>query len=148
VSTFRDKFGRRDPDLSPRHDAIMWWLDEQLRSGKLVLTASAVDLVIEWESIIPLGTGPDRFPVAFVDMMVTFKAPDVEPRWSKPKVRVGFEIKPEIYSTGELLRQLKTYRHIDPSVDQWVVVSQANELAQRAVVREGFGWLDVPESVA
>lgn len=143
MSTFRDKFGRRDPDLSPRHDAIMWWLDEQLRTGKLVLTPHVVEVVsIEWESIIPADTTPDRFPVAFADIMVTYKTAD------GVKVRVGFEIKPEIHSTGELLRQLKTYRHLDQSVAHWIVVSPADELAEKAVRREGFGWLDVPEDVA
>lgn len=141
MSAFRDKFGRRDPDLSPRHDAIMWWLDEQLRAGKLNLSRGVVDAdTIEWEGIIPTDSEPGRFPVAFADILVTFKFEEVS-------LRIGFEIKPQIHSIGELLRQLKTYKHLDKTVVKWVVVSPANELAEKAVRREGFGWLDVPAEV-
>lgn len=144
MNTFRDQFGRRDPDLSPAHDALICWLDEQLRQGKLGLASDVrsgmVPIRIEWESIVP-ATERGRLPVAFIDILATF---EIE---AGRQFRIGFEIKPQIYSIGELLRQLKTYKNLDPDVDRWVVVSTANELAEKAVRREGFGWLTVPPEV-
>lgn len=142
--TFREKFGRRDPDLSPRHDAIMWWVDEQLRNGKIAPPKDHVFVSVEWESIIPLNSDHGRLPIAFADILATYQA---EPEGFE-LLRIGFEIKPLIYSIGELLRQLKTYENLDKNISKWVVVSAANELAEKAVRREGFGWLDVPEGVA
>lgn len=207
MNGFRDRFGRRDPDLSPAHDAMMCWLDHQLRDrkwsprcaldfndptkrdkfindlpewqrpfilGQLPSLAAARLQRIEWEYIVPPDSADGRLPMAFVDVVAWYEIEFINrqyfdkdgrsidservkyPTWQQQTRRIelnkitttekiGFELKPAIVSIGELLRQIKSYEKLDPKVWHWVVVSPANELAQKAVRREGFGWLTAPD---
>lgn len=140
--SFRDRFGRRDPDLgSPVHDEIMIWLDGELRSGKLDYRLFPPDgrkfISLNWEAPLPLGLS-DSLPVAFADILAHFDG----------DITIGFEVKPEIYSIGELLRQLNAYRVLEHRIPRWVVVSKPNETVENIVRREGFGWLDFIRSEA
>lgn len=134
--SFREQFGRRDPDLgSPLHDEIMIWLDGEIRSGKLDHRLFPPDggkfISLNWEAPLPLGLS-DSLPVAFADILAHFEG----------DIRIGFEVKPAIYSIGELLRQLNAYRVLEHRIHLWVVVSRPDKTIEKIVRREGFGWLD------
>jgi hypothetical protein len=164
---FGQQFGRNDPDLSPEHDRVMFWLDEYVTQymgrdrgmsfiadksceaadgDELVMIVKEnkhmlgkIDYKIVWEKEIVINNRC----VGFVDMMLLIRAPtlyvlDGAVRIEIDEHKICFEVKPRVYSIGELLRQMRQYRVWIPRA-QFVAVAPLNEQQER-VLRESQFW--------
>lgn len=159
ATTLQQKFGFQDADLStPVHDALMVWLDQNVES--VLLNRYSRPRAVEnpryiqggprrtpdefvrilnkvWEKPISAKNG---FLVGFVDMRVdVLFNPLDDDYWNwEPFL---FEVKPAIYSVGELIRQIRMYQQYQEGT--YIVVSPDDRFAS-VLAGQGIEFLKAP----
>lgn len=140
ISNLKDTIEKKDNNL-----AISSWKKEILQElfswkgfGQLPTRKSLKIDDNKWEYVIQSG----KYVIGFVDLYVTFSIPSLNirgiddansgyklelnhiPRWEIHwnKRGIAFEIKTEINSLGELIRQIRLYQNYMPGID-FIVIS-------------------------
>jgi hypothetical protein len=115
--TFQQRLAFDDADLkTPKHDKIMSWLHQVIEAGQYMPEISVTKPAlcdIVWEQPIPEHRGNGRAIVGFWDLAVRYRTTLPMEQWDRTVTQeewCGFEVKTEVRSFGELLRQLQFYR--------------------------------------
>ncbi|MHA2265228.1 MAG: hypothetical protein ACXAEN_22770 [Candidatus Thorarchaeota archaeon] len=123
ATTIQQRFGFKDDDLKkPNHDMIMIWLDENINAVVNDLISKYPEQFIDceetaitntiWEQPIMSG----KYCIGFIDMWI-------------PDYRICIEVKTEIPSVGELIRQIAMYKQYTISQPFFAVVSPNDRFA-------------------
>lgn len=122
AQTLQARFGFADSDIKkPKHDEIMLWLDQNLDAVlTVILRKNVIGAKARWE--LPVTSRPPNtnYIIGFLDMVVVYGSE-----------QICFEIKTEILSLGELLRQINMYRMHLPYHDAFVVVCPDDKFASK-----------------
>jgi hypothetical protein len=117
-------------------------------------------IVKVWERPILDRARSSTYTIGFADMYVSWGDQWIDCLWKpwspfefiKSRVitardrGVYFEVKPNISSLGELIRQLRMYRTYTEPEEKWVVVSPDTRFADK-LREQGFGFIAVPQAV-
>ena len=110
---------------------------------------------IVWETPVTSRSGYTEYIIGFVDLCVQFRVPELsvvmldngQHEWegSFLNTALNFEIKTEIPSLGELLRQIRMY--LQYARYPFVVVSPEEQYAEQ-LIQQGIGFLHYDEGWA
>lgn len=159
AQTYQQKLGFFDEDLKkPKHDEIMYWLDSnvenimkdlmfkkictsinRLPTSQIIDTKYKIDKV--WEMPVISKNGYNKFIIGYIDFYFSFSIPyrskNLYDEFVENDYILGscFEVKSEIKSAGELIRQINTYREYN-KCDFYVVcpdTTHANLLKEQGI---------------
>lgn len=146
AKTIQQRFGFLDDDLiKPDHDEIMIWLDKLVREQH-VLEALVDGADVELREVVwefPINS--KGYIIGFVDMVIGvsfYDSLNKHNQWLK----IGFEVKTEIPSLGELFRQLRMYQSYTAFSNpiMYVVVSPENKFTDQ-LIEQGIGYMNYPD---
>ena len=154
--TLQEKLGFLDEQLAtPAHDKLMMWLDRNIKAiieRHMKNPEYCRKISKTWEA--PLLSGPNRFVVGFIDMLVTWeklcRASNREEDWDQ--VAFWFECKTSLSSVGEILRQMNLYeQHVRilypySAKRGFLIIQQISEEEKKIIKEQGFGVIVVPEN--
>ena len=148
----QEQFGFDGQDKTPAHDALVLWVDENIREIVVEILGLAEEpkiLVKRWEQPIKTKRGALR---GVADLYVRIRCGHTPPQQDRV---VFVEAKPKIVSLGEVIRQIRiantgdltpftTHTILGESVfPEWVIVSPDDRFA--ATIREqGFLFFKSP----
>ena len=143
--TLIERFGFNDAELTtPLHDKMLLWSLENIRKlGKLIpnyLGYKPSTVQAEFPIM-----GYNDFNIGFVDLRFQVKLDDEE----KECPFVYVEIKPTVYSIGELIRQINFYRsHLDAKTTKFLVLTKTKGLKEVLASQDIYVYEFIEEEVA
>ena len=154
--TFASRHGFHDSDLtSPKHDAIMLWLHEnigdvlgELASRRYPAADGTVEsVIVDWE--VPVQVGRNDFTVGFIDMVARGSARLKEPEDNQTHygIQAVIEVKTSIPSVGELLRQINHIRTNARYYEPVYVVVCPDARFKEIIESQGYYFVKVPPEV-
>lgn len=151
AKTHLQKLGFADTDKKkPTHDIIQTWVYENI---KTIIAETAMSKRTEpyeltkprWEhQVMYYGSSTYKMVVGFVDIYVGikgifhFRRSNSDDTYSEERVRpVYIEVKTEIPSLGELIRQMRAYQAYHDSFADYIIVSP-DDSHKKILEEQGF----------
>jgi hypothetical protein len=151
AKTHLEKLGFSETDKKkPKHDPIQTWVYENIKqiiSETVMKDSSALYEVLlpQWEAPVPYQNGSYITIVGFIDIMVHLKGKfynrnSLNNDRMEPYMAVFIEVKTEIPSLGELIRQMRAYqfyRDLQDVATSYIIVSP-DDSHKKILVEQGF----------
>ena len=148
AKTHLEKLGFSETDKkNPTHDKIQTWVYENIEKiiSETVMAKNKYPFKIsqnKWEHQVMYETKTYKVVVGFIDIMAeidgTFNFTHVGKVFSENvKRQVFIEVKTEIPSLGELIRQMRTYQSYQGEMTSYLIVSP-DDRHQKILLEQGF----------
>ncbi len=139
AKTHLEKLGFSETDKkNPKHDTIQKWVYEniqQIISETVMKNYSKPYEILrpKWESQVAYRNGSYTTIVGFIDIAVRLKGEFVDKKndgYIEPYKTIFIEVKTEIPSLGELIRQMRTYEFYQVDPISYLIVSPDDSYEQ------------------
>ncbi|MEQ8625513.1 MAG: hypothetical protein RJQ00_00390 [Vicingaceae bacterium] len=148
AKTHLEKLGFKDSDkMNADHDTIQIWTAENIREiiSKTVMHNNPHDFKVRqpvWEDQVMNVNRDFKQVVGFIDLWtkIQCKLFDKEDKeWFETEINVFIEVKTQIKSLGELIRQMRAYQAYEPRHlrNEYIIVSPDDKF-QKLLNQQGF----------